>query len=282
MMGHQCILLQRQKMQRRLTTRRQDSTSRLMQSVFHSDHVLSEVEQEYVTAAAVGDLEGVQRAIMEHHVNINCQDHMCRSALELALVGDHLPVVEYLMPRTNLQCVEDALLYAIDRDHLRYCELILDHPLYKNQRIRMANSTAFYHQEMTGPRIRPDTTPIVLAGQNNNFRIIKLLMERGSSIKMPHDYFCDCTECTNMRVYDSVKYSRTRLSTFAALTSPAYISLSSDDPILTAFLLSHQMKQLADIEKEYKVRIMGDNNVAINHLKLSGTLFFCHGGDPMV
>ena len=57
-----------------------------------------------------------------------------------------------------------------------------------------------------------------------------------------------------MRVFDSVKYSRSRLNTFRALASPAYMSLFGDDPTLEAFKLSHQLEQLADIEKEYKVK----------------------------
>ena len=59
-----------------------------------------------------------------------------------------------------------------------------------------------------------------------------------------------------MRVFDSVKYSRSRLNTYRALASPAYISLNSDDPIRTAFTLSHELGQLSEIEKEYKVSFL--------------------------
>lgn len=75
---------------------------------------------------------------------------------------------------------------------------------------------------------------------------------RGCRISVPHDYFCGCIECSNQRKFDSVKYSKSRLNTYKALASSAYISLESDDPILTAFELSHELERLADIEKEYK------------------------------
>ena len=87
----------------------------------------------------------------------------------------------------------------------------------------------------------------------NNFYIVQLLLLRGSSITPPHDYFCDCIECSNMRVFDSVKYSRSRLNTYKALASPAYLSLNSEDPVLAAFDLSQKLEALSEIEKEYKV-----------------------------
>ena len=132
-------------------------------------------------------------------------------------------------------------------------ELILDHPLYKNHRVQLGTADGVYQHAIEGPRMRLVTTPIVLAAQRDNFYIIQLLLMRGAKISQPHDYFCDCIECSNQRVFDSVKYSRTRLNTFRALASPAYMSLSSDDPILTAFKLSNQLELLAEIEKEYKV-----------------------------
>ena len=69
--------------------------------------------KEYLLAAEAGDLSAVTQAVAELNANINCVDHMGRSALELALMGDHESVVEFLLPRSNLQSIEDALLYAI-------------------------------------------------------------------------------------------------------------------------------------------------------------------------
>ena len=226
----------------------------ILQTIFSQHRSMTDQEYDYLMAAENGDLDVVQKAAQDWNININCSDHLGRSALELALMGDHLDVVEYLLPRSNLQCIEDALLFAIGKENVQVCELLLDHPLYKNRRIQLSDSSGFYQQDTHIPRQRPNTTPIVLASHKNNFYIVQLLLLRGSRITPPHDYFCDCIECSNMRVFDSVKYSRSRLNTYKALASPAYLSLNSEDPVLEAFELSQKLEALAEIEKEYKVR----------------------------
>ena len=61
-----------------------------LQSLFTCRGSLAEAELEYLGAAEQGDLAGVQKAIHESNVNINCVDHMGRSALELALMNDQV------------------------------------------------------------------------------------------------------------------------------------------------------------------------------------------------
>ncbi|KAK2170903.1 hypothetical protein NP493_1128g00031 [Ridgeia piscesae] len=53
-------------------------------------------------------------------------------------------------------------------------------------------------------------------------------------------------------VFDAVRHSHSRLTSYRALASPAYISLKHADPILTAFELSHVLDKLMGMEKEYK------------------------------
>ena len=55
-------------------------------------------------------------------------------------------VVEYLLPMSNLQSIEDGLLHAISRDNVRMCDLFLDHPLYKKNRIQLSSSDGFYQK----------------------------------------------------------------------------------------------------------------------------------------
>ena len=50
-----------------------------------------------------------------------------------------------------------------------------------------------------------------------------------------------------------MRYSKSRINAFKALASPSLISLSSKDPILTAFQLSWELKRLAKIENEFKI-----------------------------
>jgi transient receptor potential cation channel subfamily C member 4 len=99
----------------------------------------------------------------------------------------------------------------------------------------------------------PDITPLILASHKDNYEIIKILLDRGDSIQEPHDVRCSCNECIKSRSEDSLRYSKSRINAYRALASPSLISLSSKDPILTAFHLSWELKRLSRIENEFKV-----------------------------
>ena len=63
---------------------------------------------------------------------------------------------------------------------------------------------------------------------------------------------CACEDCTLSRSEDSLRHSRSRINAYRALASPSLIALSSKDPILTAFELSWELRQLAFAECEFK------------------------------
>ena len=63
---------------------------------------------------------------------------------------------------------------------------------------------------------------------------------------------CNCQDCFKSRSEDSLRYSKSRINAFKALASPSLISLSSKDPILSAFKLSWELKRLSKIENEFK------------------------------
>jgi transient receptor potential cation channel subfamily C protein 4 len=63
---------------------------------------------------------------------------------------------------------------------------------------------------------------------------------------------CSCQDCIKARSEDSLRYSKSRINAYKALASPSLISLSSKDPILTAFQLSWELKRLSRIENEFK------------------------------
>lgn len=98
----------------------------------------------------------------------------------------------------------------------------------------------------------PDITPIILAAHTNNYEIIKLLLQRGVSIPQPHAVRCNCVECMFSPDVDSLRHSRSRLNIYKALASPSLIALSSEDPFLTAFKLSWELKELSTLENEFK------------------------------
>ncbi|KAH8040874.1 hypothetical protein HPB51_013044 [Rhipicephalus microplus] len=99
----------------------------------------------------------------------------------------------------------------------------------------------------------PEITPLILAAHRNNYEILKLLLDRGATLPMPHDVRCGCDECAEAVRRDCLRHSRSRINAFRALSSPSLICLSSVDPILTAFELSLELKRLSYVENEFKV-----------------------------
>lgn len=55
---------------------------------------------------------------------------------------------------------------------------------------------------------------------------------------------------------DSLKRSRSRLNAYRALASPSYMALACPDPITTTFELRQEMKQVAQVEKEFQVNAL--------------------------
>ncbi|KFM82009.1 Transient receptor hypothetical-gamma protein, partial [Stegodyphus mimosarum] len=97
-----------------------------------------------------------------------------------------------------------------------------------------------------------DITPLILAAHRDNYEIIKLLLDRGASLPMPHDVRCGCDECVVATKDDCLRHSRSRINAYRALTSPSLICLSSADPIQTAFNLSTELARLSSAEHEFK------------------------------
>ena len=98
----------------------------------------------------------------------------------------------------------------------------------------------------------PDVTPLVLAAHRNNYEILKMLLDRGATIPVPHDVKCSCEECVESSSEDSLRFSLSRINAYKALASPSLIALSSKDPIITAFQLSDELKRLGKLESQFK------------------------------
>ena len=63
----------------------------------------------------------------------------------------------------------------------------------------------------------PDVTPLVLAAQRNNYEILKMLLDRGATIPMPHDVKCSCEECVDSSSDDSLRFSLARINSYKVL-----------------------------------------------------------------
>lgn len=96
----------------------------------------------------------------------------------------------------------------------------------------------------------------MLAAHKNNYEIIKILLDRGATLPMPHDIKCGCDDCIKCSSEDPLRHSLARVNEYRALASPSLIALSSTDPLLTAFQLSWQLRDLALTEQECKVQYM--------------------------
>ena len=54
----------------------------------------------------------------------------------------------------------------------------------------------------------PDITPLILAAHRNNYEILKILLDRGATLPMPHDVKCSCDTCLREQREDSLQVSQ--------------------------------------------------------------------------
>nr|XP_012423113.1 PREDICTED: short transient receptor potential channel 6 isoform X6 [Odobenus rosmarus divergens] len=221
---------------------------------------LSAEEERFLDAAEYGNIPVVRKMLEEClSLNVNCVDYMGQNALQLAVANEHLEITELLLKKENLSRVGDALLLAISKGYVRIVEAILSHPAFAEGK-RLATSPSqselqqddFYAYDEDGTRFSHDVTPIILAAHCQEYEIVYTLLRKGARIERPHDYFCKCSECNQKQKHDSFSHSRSRINAYKGLASPAYLSLSSEDPVMTALELSNELAVLANIEKEFK------------------------------
>lgn len=222
---------------------------RIPLQIVRAEAELSSEEKAYLSAVEKGDYASVKHALQEaeiyYNININCMDPLGRSALLIAIENENLEIMELLLSHSIY--VGDALLYAIRKEVVGAVELLLNYrkPSGEKQVPTLMMDTQF--SEFT-----PDITPIMLAAHTNNYEIIKLLVQRRVTIPRPHQIRCNCVECVSSSEVDSLRHSRSRLNIYKALASPSLIALSSEDPILTAFRLGWELKELSKVENEFK------------------------------
>ncbi|XP_077103360.1 short transient receptor potential channel 7b [Siphateles boraxobius] len=217
-------------------------------------------EERFLDAAEYGNIPVVRKMLDESKtLNFNCVDYMGQNALQLAVGNEHLEVTELLLKRDGMARVGDALLLAISKGYVRIVEAILAHPAFAGG-LRLTLSPLeqelrdddFYAYDEDGTRFSHDVTPVILAAHCQEYEIVHILLMKGARIERPHDYFCKCYECTEKQRRDSFSHSRSRMNAYKGLASAAYLSLSSEDPVLTALELSNELARLANIETEFK------------------------------
>ncbi|XP_075972311.1 transient receptor potential cation channel gamma isoform X4 [Anticarsia gemmatalis] len=213
--------------------------------------VLSLEEKKYLLGVERGDVAGTRRVLQRArdtgHINVDCVDPLGRSALLMAIDNENLEMVELLL-EFGVE-TRDALLHAISEEFVEAVEALLDHE-ERTRKPGEPNSWEALPPETA--TFTADITPLILAAHRDSYEIIKLLLDRGAALPVPHDVRCGCDECVRSRREDSLRHSRSRINAYRALASPSLIALSSKDPILTAFELSWELRRLSALEHEFK------------------------------
>ncbi|XP_063590121.1 transient-receptor-potential-like protein [Penaeus indicus] len=214
-------------------------------------HTMDPKERVFLEAAERGDKHTMMRCLSPPSpVNVNCTDILGRSAIQIAVDNENVEIVELLLLQETVK-IGDALLYAITEGVYKIVEMLINHPsitpeMLANDWVRVRAGG----EESSD--FDPNISPIILAAHCNQFEILQLFLSRGAYIDKPHPLSCSCRQCTEGFHSDSLRYSMRRIHTYRALASPAWISLTSEDPILAAFRLSWELERLARVENEFK------------------------------
>ncbi|XP_076367318.1 transient receptor potential-gamma protein-like [Tachypleus tridentatus] len=208
-------------------------------------------EKKFLLAVERGDSASVRRCLENNndtnYININCIDPLGRSALLMAIDNENLEMLELLI-EFKVE-TKDALLHAISEQYVEAVEVLLEHEERAHTEGEPHSWEAIDRDTAT---FTPDISPLTLAAHRDNYEIIKILLDRGATLPTPHHVRCGCRECVVSSSEDSLRHSRSRINAYLALASPSLISLSSKDPILTAFELSWELRKLSFMEHEFK------------------------------
>ncbi|XP_041481889.1 short transient receptor potential channel 5-like [Lytechinus variegatus] len=196
------------------------------------------MEKLFLAAAEKGDKKAILYALENApDLNINATDKDGRSALVIAIQNGNSDIIVVLLEH-GIQ-LGDALLRAVDEQFVYAAQILCEH-------IKQKNIPEFLKCRALNGDFHPDITPIVLAAHHNNYDIIKILLEYGARIEDP-EYYAFSTE-TN-----TLQHSLGMLNIYRALASQAYISLTSLDPINTAFERCVKLRKLCQVNPEFSV-----------------------------
>ncbi|CAL8080578.1 unnamed protein product [Calicophoron daubneyi] len=211
---------------------------------------LTRIEKLFLHAVDQGDLATVKDLVdraEQLKLNPNCTDALGRDALRIVIENEHLELLELLVTIPQID-LKDSILHAINEDNIPAVEVILQ---AEAERGSKKNLKGFLGR-IQSSSFTPDITPIILAAHRDNYVILKMLLDRGDRIAKPHALRCACHLCSQARRTDGLQHSKLRINTYRALTSPSFIILTSNDPILTAFEMSWELSRLGELENEFR------------------------------
>ncbi|CAB3225278.1 unnamed protein product [Arctia plantaginis] len=214
---------------------------------------LTKEEKTFLLHADRGDYVTVKRLIEQYakqpeFLDINCVDPLNRSALIAAIENENIELIKLLLT-SGIQ-VKDALLHAIKEEYVEAVELLLQ---WEEEHHVPGEPYSWESVDLASATFTPDITPLILASHRNHYEILKILLDRGATLPVPHDVKCGCDDCVKSSQEDSLRHSQARINAYRALSSPSLIALSSADPLLTAFQLSWELGRLSRMETEFRV-----------------------------
>ncbi|CAO1395343.1 unnamed protein product [Diamesa serratosioi] len=219
---------------------------------FAPEIVLTPIEKKFLLSAERGDLASVRKLIEDYRdkpeeLEINCVDPLERSALIAAIENENIELIRLLLEEGIK--VKDALLHAIKEEYVEAVETLL---IWEEEHHIPGEPYSWESVDRSSSSFTQDITPLILAAHKNNYEILKILLDRGASLPMPHDVRCGCDECLFSSENDSLRHSQSRINAYKALSASSLIALSSRDPILTAFELSWELRRLSRMETEFR------------------------------
>ncbi|TRY66970.1 hypothetical protein TCAL_04371 [Tigriopus californicus] len=220
------------------------TNSHEFETVRPEQRVLTPDEKLYLLNVERGDVPNVKKTVAalrgkKNIFDINSVDPLGRSALIIAIENENLEMMQYLL-EAGIE-TRDSLLVAIREDYVDGVDALLRH---EEETHKSGTPYSWEQVDQVTANFTSDITPLILAAQRNNYEILKMLLDRGATIPMPHDVKCSCDDCVEESTVDSLRFSLSRINAYKALASPSLIALSSKDPILTAFELSNELKRL--------------------------------------
>ncbi|XP_029374977.1 short transient receptor potential channel 2-like [Echeneis naucrates] len=184
------------------------------------------------------------------------EDRQWREALNLSICLGNEDVMDTLLQgvKFDFRQIHEALLVAVDTNQPRVVKRLLDRlDQEKGNKMDVRSfSQAIFDHSIDNSQFAPGVTPLTLACQKDLYDIVTMLTQKGHVIPWPHKISCACLECRNGRQYDLLKFSLSRINTYRGIASRAYLSVTSDDAMLSAFSLSRELRKLSQKEPEFK------------------------------
>lgn len=154
---------------------------------FVVETVLTPTEKRFLLTAERGDCAGLRKLIQEfreqpEELNIDCVDPLERSALIAAIENENIELIRLLLEEGIK--VKDALLHAISEEYVEAVETML---LWEEDHHEAGTPYSWEAVDRSSSSFTQDITPLILAAHKNNYEILKILLDRGASLPMPHD-----------------------------------------------------------------------------------------------